>query len=168
MALPRKLKNMNLFNEGRSYLAEVPSVTLPKLTRKLEEYRGGGMDGTVKLDMGAEAMEMEFTAGGPLRDVLLQTTASTIGGIFLRFAGQYQNDSAGTSDAVEVTVRGRHEEIDMGEQKVGEGGEFKAKMALVYYRLEWNGEVLIEIDVLNMIHIVGGVDRLADMRDIIL
>ncbi len=79
MALPRKLKNMNLFNEGRSYLAEVPSVTLPKLTRKLEEYRGGGMDGTVKLDMGAEAMEMEFTAGGPLRDVLLQTTASAIG-----------------------------------------------------------------------------------------
>ncbi len=65
-------------------------------------------------------------------------------------------------------MRGRHEEIDMGEQKVGEGGEFKAKMALVYYRLEWNGEVLIEIDVLNMIHMVGGVDRLADMRDIIL
>ena len=41
-------------------------------------------------------------------------------------------------------------------------------MALVYYRLEWNGEVLIEIDVLNMVHIVGGIDRLADMRAIIL
>ena len=47
MALPRKLKNMNLFNQGRSYIGEVPSVTLPKLTRKLDEYRGGGMDGTV-------------------------------------------------------------------------------------------------------------------------
>jgi len=168
MALPRKLKNMNLFNQGRSYIGEVPSVTLPKLTRKLEEYRGGGMDGTVKLDMGAEAMEMEFSAGGPLRDVLLQSAAPTIGGLFLRFAGQYQNDSSGMSDAVEVTVRGRHEEIDMGEQKVGEGGDFKVKMALVYYRLEWNGEVLIEIDVLNMVHIVGGIDRLADMRAIIL
>ena len=52
MALPSKLKNMNYFNEGNSYLGQIKTVTLPKLTRKTEDYRGGGMNATVKVDLG--------------------------------------------------------------------------------------------------------------------
>lgn len=167
MAMPKKLKNMNQFNEGQSWLGEVASITLPTLTRKLEEYRGGGMDGTVKYDMGLEAMEMESTYGGPMRDILRQFGQTGMAGIYQRFAGYYE-DEAGDIAAVEVTVRGRHEEIDMGEQKPGEGGEFKVKSSLSYYRLDWNGVTEIEIDVLNMVFTVGGVDRLADMRAAIL
>jgi P2 family phage contractile tail tube protein len=164
MALPRKLKSLNLFNEGLSYLGLVASVTLPKLTRKLEDWRGGGMDGTVKIDMGAEPLELEFTTGGPMRDVLRQYGLTSISGAFLRFAGAYQDDGTGSVDTVEITVRGRHEEIDMGEAKPGEGGEFKVKSALTYYRLDWNGITEIEIDVLNGVFIVGGIDRMAEIR----
>jgi uncharacterized protein len=42
MALPKKLKYLNLFNDGFNYMGIVSSLTLPKLTRKLEKYRGGG------------------------------------------------------------------------------------------------------------------------------
>lgn len=168
MALSRKLKNMNLFNEGQSYLAEVQSVNTPKLARKMEDYRGGGMDGTVKIDMGAEAMEMEWTLGGPDRTVLRQFGRPGLSGTFLRFVGSYQNDATGSYDTVEITVRGRHEEVDMGEAKIGEGGECKVKTQCVYYRLEWNGRVEVEIDVLNMIYIVDGVDILAEQRAAIL
>jgi hypothetical protein len=164
MALPRKLKSLNLFNEGLSYLGLVASVTLPKLTRKLEDWRGGGMDGTVKIDMGAEPLELEFTTGGPMRDVLRQYGLTSISGAFLRFAGAYQDDGTGSVDTVEITVRGRHEEIDMGEAKPGEGGEFKVKSALTYYRLDWNGVTEIEIDVLNGAFIVGAIDRMAEIR----
>jgi uncharacterized protein len=164
MALPRKLKSLNLFNEGASYLGLVASVTLPKLRRKLEDWRGGGMDGTVKIDMGADAMELEFTTGGPMRDVLRQFGLTSLSGAFLRFAGAYQDDGTGSVDTVEITVRGRHEEIDMGEAKPGEGGEFKVKSALTYYRLDWNGVTEIEIDVLNGVFVVGGIDRTAEIR----
>ncbi len=164
MAMPRKLKNMNVFNEGQTWLGEVSSVTLPKLTRKLEDWRGGGMDGTVKLDIGAEAMEIETTCGGPMLDVLKQFGVTKLAGVYLRYVGVHQNDETDTLDTVEVTVRGRHEEIDMGESKPGEGGEFKTKSSLVYYRLDWNGRTIIEIDVLNMVFMVDGVDRLAEMR----
>ena len=51
MALPRKLKHMNLINEGASYMGVASSVTLPKLTRKLEAWRGAGMDGAAKVDL---------------------------------------------------------------------------------------------------------------------
>ncbi len=163
MALPRKLKNMNLFSEGASYLGLAITVTLPKLGRKLEEYRGAGMDGTVKLDQGGEPMELEFTLSGPDRAILRQYGKPGIAGTFLRFVGAYQDEGTGTVDTIEVTVRGRYEEIDFGEQKVGEGGEFKCKVAVAYYRLEWNGVEEIEIDVVGGVHRVGGVDRMAEI-----
>lgn len=43
MAMPRKLKLMNVFLNGYSYQGVAKSVTLPKLTRKLENYRGARM-----------------------------------------------------------------------------------------------------------------------------
>lgn len=163
MAFVRKLKDLNLFNEGQSYLGLVPSFTPPKLTRKFEEWRGNGMDAAVKIDMGGEALEAEFTFGGPMRDILRQFGVTDIAGVFLRMSGAYQNDGDGSVDVVEITVRGRHEEIDMGEWKPGEGGEFKVKSALVYYRLEWNGVEEIEIDVLAGVFRVGGIDRRAEI-----
>ena len=49
MAMPRKLKNMNLFNDGNTYQGVAKSVTPPPLGRKMESYRGGGMNGRGKL-----------------------------------------------------------------------------------------------------------------------
>ncbi|KQO07865.1 phage major tail tube protein [Sphingomonas sp. Leaf242] len=165
MGLPRKFKDGQLFNNGNRYLGEWASVTLPKLTRKLEDWRGGGMDSAVKIDMGGDAMEMEWSLGGPMKDVLSQYGETDIAGVQLRFAGAWQQDDTGDVDRIEVVIRGRHEEIDMGEIKPGEGGEFKVKTALSYYKLTWNGETLIEADPLNGVLIVGGVDRRAAIRN---
>ncbi|HEX8583049.1 MAG TPA: phage major tail tube protein [Allosphingosinicella sp.] len=164
MGLPRVLKNQMLFRNGLAFIGEVPGVTLPKLTRKLEGWRGGGMDGTVKIDLGAgEDLDLEFTSGGPLRDVI-RGFGGTIDGEMYRFAGAYQRDNEPVPDSVETIVRGRLEEIDMGESKAGEAGEFKYKVPCTYYKLTWNGVEEIEIDILNMVFRVGGVDRLAAQR----
>ncbi|SFR79751.1 phage major tail tube protein [Sphingomonas jatrophae] len=165
--LPRKLKDLLLFNEGGNYLGEVNAATLPKLTRKLEEWRGAGMDSPVKIDMGGEALDLEWTAGGPLRDVLAQYAEPRVDGLLLRFVGVYEADDTGEKTAVEVIVRGRHEEIEAGEQKIGEGGEFKVKTSCAYYRLDWNGSTVIEVDPLNMVLIVDGNDRMAERRAIL-
>lgn len=164
MGLPRTLKDMMLFNEGNGYVGECASVTLPPLTRKMEGWRGGGMSGEVKLDMGQEPLELEATYGGPMRDILRQYGMVSVTGVYLRFVGNYQRDDDGSLDTVEVIVRGRHEEIDMGDAKPGEAGEFKTKTALAYYKLIWNGTTEIEIDPINMVEIVGGADRLAERR----
>lgn len=164
MAFPLKLKHMSTFNDGNSYVGETISVTLPKLTRKLEEYRGGGMNRPVKVDLGGEALELEATYGGPMREILRQYGMLDLGGVTQRFVGAYQNDDTGEVSVIEIVTRGRHEEIDMGEAKPGEGGEFKVKSSLSYYKLIWSGTTEIEIDVLNMTEIVGGVDRMADLR----
>jgi len=164
MALPRKIKNFILFNEGARYLGEVPEVTLPKLSRKGEDYRAGGMNGPVKLDFGMEGLEMEWTAAGYLADVFEQWGTLEHDGVGLRFAGALQADDVETAQALEVVVRGRHMEIDSGKAKAGEATEIKIKTALSYYKLSIDGELLIEIDFVNFIETVGGRDRLADVR----
>jgi P2 family phage contractile tail tube protein len=164
MALPKKLKNFDLFQNGESWMGQVASVTLPKLARKMEDWRGGGMDGTVKLDFGADAMEMAFAAGGHLVSALRQYGATSIGAVQLRFAGAYQSDSSGAYDAVEIVTRGRYSEIDRGDGKTGESGEHKYTYQVSYYKESINGETVIEIDVLNNVFIVNGFDVLAAQR----
>ncbi len=164
MGMPRTLKDMMLFNEGLAYMGDAKTVSLPTLSRKMEGYRGAGMSGELQMDMGQEAMEMSFTCGGPMRDVLRQWGVTTVDGVYLRFAGNYQSDDTATLDHIEVIVRGRHSEIEMGDQETGEPSEFKVTTALAYYKLVWNGRVEMEIDPLNMVEIVDGVDRLALRR----
>lgn len=168
MGLPRTLQDMMLFNEGNAYLGQVSSVTLPKLTRKLEAWRGAGMPRAVKIDMGAgDDLDLEFTAGGPLKDVLKQYGMMSASGVYLRFSGYYRDDETGDDVNIDVIVRGRHEEIDMGEAKLGEASEFKVKTAATYYRLDWNDAPLIEDDPINRVLIVDGQDRLARQRQML-
>jgi len=164
MALPKKLKYLNLFNDGNSYLGLVSSLTLPKLTRKLQNYRGGGMSGSVAVDFGLDddALTLEWSIGG-LDELVLQQWGST-SDIPLRFAGSLQRDDTGDVSAVEVMMRGRHKEFDFGEYKQGEDTETKVATQCTYFKLTIDGKELIEIDTVNMVEVVNGVDRLAEHR----
>ncbi|MGX9694909.1 phage major tail tube protein [Achromobacter anxifer] len=166
MGMPYKLKNMNLFNDGQSYLGVVTAVTLPKLTRKMEAFRAAGMLGSAKADFGLDddAMKMEWTTGGYVKQILRQYGAVGVDGVQLRFAASYQRDDTQEVDYVEIIVRGRHSEIDRGESKVGEDTEVKITTECVYYKETINGETLYEIDLLNMIQMVGGVDVAESLR----
>lgn len=166
MALPKKLKNMNLFNDGNSYVGQCPSVTLPKLSRKLEAFRAGGMDGPVKVDLGHgdDGIQFDWTLGGWDTTLLRQFGAVKADGLMLRWAGSVQRDDTGEVSAVEVVARGRHEEIDFGDAKPGEDTEHKVTTTCSYYKLSIDGNVEIEIDLLNYVFVVNGTDMLAEHR----
>lgn len=164
MGMPRKIKNFDVFQNGTDWRGQVAEVTLPKLARKLEEWRGGGMNAAVDVDLGMEKLEAELTFGGYMYDVIKEFGITKVDGVMLRFAGAGQRDDTGEVDAIEVVMRGRYSEIDPGSHKPGDDTEFKVKASLAYYKLTVNGEVLVEIDVLGMIEIIGGVDRLAEQR----
>ncbi|MGH6997245.1 MAG: phage major tail tube protein, partial [Phenylobacterium sp.] len=76
----------------------------------------------------------------------------------------YQRPDTGAVDAVEIVMRGQHEEIDMGDAEQGEDADFKVKSPLSYYKYVMNGRTEIEIDLLNMVMVVDGQDRLAVHR----
>ena len=69
------------------------------------------------------------------------------GAIGLRFAGSYQRDDTGETTALEMVVRGRHEEIDFGNSKPGDDTELSMKTVWSYYKLSIDGKAVIEIDI---------------------
>jgi len=166
MALPHKLKNMMLFNDGNSYRGKAKSVTLPALGRKMEAYRAAGMNGPVKADLGFsdDGIQLEWKLGGLDLIVLKQFGAVNAAGVALRFAGSYEQDDTGEVSAVEINVRGRHETIEMGDAQPGEDTEHSITTTCTYYKLTVDNEEIIEIDLLNFIEKVGGVDMLEKQR----
>lgn len=164
MKLPSKLKNFDLFQNGESWLGLVPSVTLPKLTRKMEDYAAGGMAGPVEIDLGQEKIELAFTAGGLIKSALAKYGATSVDAVQLRFAGAYQSESNGAYNAVEVAVRGRYKEFDPGDAKSQSDTEHKFSVSCAYYRLSIDGVPVIEIDMLANKLVVDGVDLTAAQR----
>ena len=164
MSLPKKLKNFNLFNDGHSYMGVVKEITLPKLTTKTEEWRGGGMDIPVDVDMGMEKLSVEWTVGGYVAQILKQYADQEVGGALLRMTGAIQQDDTGDVQAVELIMRGRHTELELGSAKAGEDTDFKIVSSLSYYKLTIDGEELIEIDAMNMVKKIAGNDVLEPFR----
>lgn len=167
MGLPRKLKNLNTFVDGESYIGVISEFEEPKLAIATEEWRGGGMLGPVMLDMGLEAMEAALTMGGHEAALIRKFGTTRVDGVRLRLVGAYQADNGGAAQAVEVYIGGRFTEIDPGKSKAGDSTEQKYKVPLAYYRRVVDGRVEIEIDMLRGIFIVDGVDRYAEIMAII-
>ncbi len=119
--LPKTLRAMNLFVDGRGHAGLATELTLPKLTRKTEEHRAAGMDASIEIDMGMEKLEADFTLTD-FNDAILKLWGVTdAAGVSLRFKGSIaRDDGSGQEDPVEIVLRGRWREIDMGSWKPGD------------------------------------------------
>ena len=164
MALPNALKNFNIYVDGLSYAGVVEEIKLPKLTRKMEAFRGGGMDGEIDIDLGQEKLEIEQTLGGFVAEAYKAYGVTKANGVLLRFAGAYQRDDTGDVQAVEVVCRGRHAEIDPGSAKGGDKNTTTIKSTLSYYKLTVDSKDVIEIDLPGFIFKVDGTDMLEAQR----
>ncbi|MCX4050599.1 phage major tail tube protein [Aeromonas caviae] len=166
MALPRKLKHGNIFMDGENWIGVAEDFTPAKLSQKFEAYRGGGMMGAANIHMGMEdgALDTSFTFGGAEAALVKRMGLAKIDGVALRFAGSFQRDDTGEIVSVEIVQRGRFKELDRGTFKSGDNTQSKVSMVNTYYKETMNGVVLCEIDLLNMIWIVDGVDLMAEHR----
>lgn len=167
MGYARKLKNLNAFVDGDSYLGIVAEFGEPKLAIATDDWRGGGMLGPIKIDNGLEAMEAEITMGGHEVRLFRKFGTTRADGVRVRLVGAYQAEDGSRAQAVESYIGGRFSEIDPGKSKAGDGTEHKYKVPLTYYRRVVDGVDVIEIDMIAGVFIVDGVDRYAEIMAII-
>ena len=166
MGLPRKLKAMALFVDGQHYAGECTEVTPPTLERETEDYRAGGMNGPVKLDMGGSELTMTLKVAGHVAAMVAQYGGS-LSGTQLRLVQAVQADDAEAVQGVELVARGRMTKFDPGTAKVGDLTEHEYEFALTYIKWVDNGTTQVEVDYVNMIENVGGVDRMAQTRAVL-
>lgn len=164
MALPKILKDFNLFGDGANWQGQIPQITLPELSRSMEEYRGGGMDGAIEVDMGQEIIELQWTAGGIIADIFNEYGTPIHDANLLRFAGSYESDETGEVTPVEVVVRGRHKTIALGDAEGGSQNQIQTTTTCSYFKLVIDGAEKVEIDIPGMVFRVNGEDRLAQRR----
>lgn len=163
MSLPKTLRNFSLYVDGRGYAGRVTELNPPTLSVMTEEYRAGGMDAPAEIDMGMEALEMEFTLAEYDPEVLKlfglvnqNQVRATIRGALMA------NGEAATPIVYNVT--GHIKEHDPGSMASGEITEAAFTLGLRYYKLTIGGSVVHEIDVENMTRIINGVDQLVSIR----
>lgn len=161
--IPQTLTNMNLFVDGVSYAGVVSELSLPKIKRKTEELRNGGMDAPIKIGTGMEMMEASFSVSGMTPEILKQFGLADDTAFNGVFRGAYK-DQKGDVVSVVATLRGLIEEIDFGSWKAGDKAESKFTLAPSFYKLEVGGQTIYEIDPIGMVRIVNGTDELAAER----
>lgn len=163
MAAADVLKNLNLFVDGRGYAGQIDEYNAPDLSLTTEDFRGGGMDAPIALDMGMEALETSFGLSAYDADVLSLFGVSQGNAVAFTARGALESYDGTVKPAIH-TMRGKITTIARGTWTPGTKASLTITMRLDYYKEEVDGVTISEIDVINMVRITGGVDRLAAQR----
>ena len=160
MPFPRTIRNYNAFMDGGSFAGLVTKASLPELALSTADFRGGGMDGSVAIDMGQEAMAAELEFKEWSRAALTRWARPTR--LVLR-AGEMGEDDFEATPLV-FTLGGRVTKQVGGDLQGGQESLLTLTWNVTYFRVERDGETLTEIDVERAVRIVDGTDQLAALR----
>lgn len=166
MALPRIIKDSVLTVDGVGYAGSAQITQWPKPAREMADLRTGGMSGTVKIDMGAQSMQMEIEVSDWDSALLKLFGAYGVAALQFRINGSAERDDIdGTYHAIEVVGKGRFSEIDPGGQSTRtdiQNLKYTVELASIKYS-EDDAEIF-EIDNANYILKVDGKDLLEQRR----
>jgi len=161
--IPHVLKNWNCFINGVGYAGLCDEAELPEIALKMEEHRAGGMDGAFEIDMGQEVMSSKLTFATYPPEVL----AALARGVRIQLRGVLKRDTDNSVIPVIVEIGGRPKKWTPGSWKAGDKATSEHEIAVDYFRWNQAGVDLMEVDVVNMKRVIGGVDQLADERAIL-
>ena len=165
--LPRTLKNFNVFVDTHSWAGVAESVTIPKITKKTEDFRAAGMIGDIALALGYEKLEGEVVYAGFDVKQYRQLGVCGTSDLPVRFVGMYQRQDNCTSQIVEIYTLGQAIELDPGDSKNGEKTEIKMSYNYTYYRMEVDGVVEVELDFINGTERFGETDVAKSIKELL-
>lgn len=155
------LRNCTIFADRVSKIGQAKEVTLPVPTETVEELRNAGMVMPIDIPMGYEKMEASFKLTG------FDPQTITLFGLAVGQEREFMVTGAlahedGTVINATAYVRGRLIKHDPGTWTPGEAGENDFAITLRYYRLEVDGNTLIEASPFDVS--VGGVSQTGSIR----
>ena len=164
--LPRFiLRNCMLWADRESKLGQIGDITPPVPAVKLEEMRNAGMIKPREINMGYEKLEFSFKMPGLDKQILklfgLEPGAKKL---FLITGALVDED--GDEHSAVMTVRGFINKADHGSWKPGDMAENDYAVSVHYYKLEVDGDELIEMDDFDIK--IGGESQYDGIRNALL
>lgn len=160
---PRVLKNCMVFMDGNFLVGGHTEVEVPTLSLNTEEYRGGGMDAPVDIDMGMEKLEATVTFKERRAEDLKLFGLNLFGEVPMTVRAADESDML--PGQIIIDMRGKITKIEeTGAWKPGDETGVKYTMTCNYYRYRRDGEEIFEIDIAGFRRVIGGVDRLLAQR----
>ncbi|MBU3890099.1 phage major tail tube protein [Methylosinus sp. KRF6] len=164
MQLDYILQAFTVFADGYGKAGSGEKCNLPKIKKKTEEHRGGGMLAPRRIALGFEAFDFEADLASFDPQVLalvgLYTGAK---GVAFGVRGYLDGDQNSEHTAI-LQMRGEVIECDPGAWEAGKKAMLKFKTALDALKLTIDGSVIWDIDIENGVYSVGGNDPYARVR----
>lgn len=162
------ITNANLYIGTENFFGKIKELALPEGAIKTVEYAALGMLGTIDLPSGFEKLEGKITWASFYADALKKTGKAFEMNTYQARASIKQYSSGGGligEVPLVATLRGTAKNLPMGNFKQNEAVEAETNLTFSYIKLTMNGEDIYEVDVVNNIYKVGGVDQLTAYRN---
>lgn len=168
--IPEKINDYNVYLDGDKMIGVAASATLPEVNMKTSTVAGVGVNG--ELDSPTigqfESMEQEIQFNTLYSSAMDMLNPLSVVNLTFRAAQQVYDKTGGYSfKGLRVVEMGRVKKMNPGKVEKGEAMEATVTMELTYLLIEVDGEQLVEIDKLNGVYKVKGVDMLAGVRSLI-
>lgn len=167
---PEVINNFNVYDDGDKMQGTSGEVTLPTLSAITTEISGGGVLGAYNTSIpGAfqsTQMDIHFRMVG--EEYFAMSIANRQMNLTLRSSIQNVNRETGgtiSSQGMRVVVRGRPTAHNFGTLSQGSLMNASVTLELTYIMIEIGGKNLFELDKLNGVFKVNGVDLLEDIRN---
>ena len=169
MVFPEVINNFNVYNDANRIVGTTGEISLPDIQAVTATISGAGILGeynTAVVGM-FQSMAPEIPFRMIDKDFFMMLNTGEQSKITLRSSVQQRNRETGgtlSTQAMRVVYRGHPTAAKLGTVKQGELMNASITLELTYILIEFGGTVMLELDKLNSIYKVNGVDLLADIR----
>jgi P2 family phage contractile tail tube protein len=168
MKLATKINAYNVYLDGKKLVGISDEVTLPDFEALTETLSGAGILGEIDEPLlghfKASEMEIPFRT---LNEYMFRL-ASMSKALNLTLRASTQTIDTGNINTgampSRIVIKGKNKAITGGKLKQGEGTGSSIKVEITYIMIEVNNVKKFELDKLNFVYKVNGVDLLAAIR----
>lgn len=158
-----RLTNGNVYIDGTSYFGQIEEVTLPDVKAVFSDVKVLGMNGKVELPTGIDKLTAKLKMNAPYAEIL-KLQANPFKTHNFQFRGSldgYQGSALTSQTAYKVWMTGTFKNAPAGVVKQNDNVEMEAELNVTYVKMVIGTEEILEVDVLNNIHKVAGVNILS-------
>lgn len=166
--IPSLVNHYNVYRDGNKLVGVSGEVELPDFENMTDTIEGTGIAGEMDDPATGQFQSMKVTIPFAVLYDSQFTLADTNNPPTLTLRGSEQvldSASGATKDVpVRVVLRGKCTKNSLGKIAKGKKGEPSVEIEVTYIKVEVNGETQVELDKLNFIYVVNGVDLMAQIR----